>query len=91
MNADKEAADADELRTAQIYKIIDQVKSQVKSLVIKLGCDLSKIVERVGSDGDVTEDNLMLYLRLLEQRVDELLSIKCFSIDKVHHPLFKVN
>ncbi|KAA0195584.1 Outer dynein arm protein 1 [Fasciolopsis buskii] len=86
MNADKEAADADELRTAQIYKIIDQVKSQVKSLVIKLGCDLSKIVERVGSDGDVTEDNLMLYLRLLEQRVDELLSIKCFSIDKVHHP-----
>ncbi|THD21039.1 Outer dynein arm protein 1 [Fasciola hepatica] len=85
MNTDKEAADADELRAAQIHKIIDQVKSQVKNLVIKLGCDVTKIVERVGSEReDVTEANLMLYLRLLEQRVDELLSIKCFSMDKGH-------
>ncbi|VDP90135.1 unnamed protein product [Echinostoma caproni] len=85
MNADKEAADADELRTTQIHKIIDQVKSQVKHLTIKLGCDVKKIKERVGSEGeDVTEENLMLYLRALEQRVDELLSIKCFSMTKGH-------
>ncbi|KAG5446094.1 Coiled-coil domain-containing protein 63 [Clonorchis sinensis] len=83
MNADKEASDAAELRTAQIRKILDQVKSQVKHLAQKLGCDTSKIVEMMGGDGaEVTERNLMLYISVLEQRVDELLSVKCYNSSK---------
>ncbi|OON23277.1 hypothetical protein X801_00821 [Opisthorchis viverrini] len=84
MNSDKEASDAAELRTAQIRKILDQVKSQVKHLAQKLGCDTSKIVEMMGGDGaEVTERNLMLYISVLEQRVDELLSVKCYNSSKV--------
>ncbi|KAF7235561.1 Outer dynein arm protein 1 [Paragonimus skrjabini miyazakii] len=83
MNADKQIGDADELRVAQIHKVLDQVKSQVKQLAIKLGCDVNKIVEMMGGDGEeVTERNLMLYLSALEQRVDELLAIKCYSLSK---------
>ncbi|KER31177.1 hypothetical protein T265_02503 [Opisthorchis viverrini] len=83
MNSDKEASDAAELRTAQIRKILDQVKSQVKHLAQKLGCDTSKIVEMMGGDGaEVTERNLMLYISVLEQRVDELLSVKCYNSSK---------
>lgn len=40
----------------------------------------------LGGDGDqITERNLMLYLNVLEQRVDELLSVKCYSQTKVRN------
>ncbi|CAL8105819.1 unnamed protein product [Calicophoron daubneyi] len=83
MNMDKKASDADKLRVAQIHKVLDEIKSQIKMLAVKLGCDISKIVEMLGGDGEeVTERNLMLYLNALEQRVDELLSIKCYASSK---------
>ncbi|CAH8503588.1 unnamed protein product [Schistosoma turkestanicum] len=83
IKADREAANAAENRAIHIHKLLDQIKKEIKQLTIKLGCDLSRITEMLGGDGDeITERNLMLYLNILEQRVDELLSVKCYSQTK---------
>ncbi|VDO58358.1 unnamed protein product [Schistosoma curassoni] len=85
IKSDKEAANTAENRTIHIHKLLDQIKTEIKQLTIKLGCDLSRITEMLGGDGDqITERNLMLYLNVLEQRVDELLSVKCYSQTKGH-------
>ncbi|CAH8567481.1 Coiled-coil domain-containing protein 63 [Schistosoma haematobium] len=85
IKSDKEAANTAENRTIHIHKLLDQIKTEIKQLTIKLGCDLSGITEMLGGDGDqITERNLMLYLNVLEQRVDELLSVKCYSQTKGH-------
>ncbi|VDP47956.1 unnamed protein product [Schistosoma mattheei] len=85
IKSDKEAANTAENRTIHIHKLLDQIKTEIKQLTIKLGCDLSRITEMLGGDGDqITERNLMLYLSVLEQRVDELLSVKCYSQTKGH-------
>ncbi|XP_018646308.1 hypothetical protein Smp_000580 [Schistosoma mansoni] len=83
IKSDKEAANTAENRTTHIHKLLDQIKTEIKQLTIKLGCDLSRITEMLGGDGDqITERNLMLYLNVLEQRVDELLTVKCYSQNK---------
>ncbi|KAK4471599.1 hypothetical protein MN116_005012 [Schistosoma mekongi] len=85
IKSDKDVANLDENRAIHIHKLLDQIKTEIKQLTIKLGCDLSKITEMLGGDGDqITERNLMLYLNALEQRVDELLSVKCYSQTKGH-------
>uniref|UniRef100_A0A3Q0KBC8 Coiled-coil domain-containing protein 63 n=1 Tax=Schistosoma mansoni TaxID=6183 RepID=A0A3Q0KBC8_SCHMA len=85
IKSDKEAANTAENRTTHIHKLLDQIKTEIKQLTIKLGCDLSRITEMLGGDGDqITERNLMLYLNVLEQRVDELLTVKCYSQNKGH-------
>lgn len=79
IKTDKAIADEAQINIEQILAILDEIKSQIKDLSIKLGCDVTKIVEMLGGDGDrITERNLILYLSSLEQRVDELLSVKYF-------------
>nr|AAW25175.1 SJCHGC09024 protein [Schistosoma japonicum] len=85
IKSDKDEANLYENRAIHIHKLLNQIKTEIKQLTIKLGCDLSRITEMLGGDGDqITERNLMLYLSALEQRVDELLSVKCYSQTKSH-------
>nr|CAH8850572.1 unnamed protein product [Trichobilharzia regenti] len=84
-DSDKEAANTAESRATHIHTLLDQIKAEIKQLAIKLGCDLSRIIGMLGGDGDqITERNLMLYLSVLEQKVDELLSVKCYAQTKGH-------
>ncbi|CAH8536070.1 unnamed protein product [Heterobilharzia americana] len=85
IHLDKEMADSAQNRATHIHTLLDQIKTEIKQLAVKLGCDLSRIIEMLGGDGDqITERNLMLYLSALEQKVDELLSVKCYTHSKEH-------
>ncbi|KAG2459058.1 CC114 protein, partial [Polypterus senegalus] len=53
---------------AQLHKGID-------SMVTRIGCDRSRIENRLGNSAGVQSYNMMSYLRLMEQRISELLRI----------------
>ncbi|KAL3311579.1 Coiled-coil domain-containing protein 63, partial [Cichlidogyrus casuarinus] len=77
MNEDKAVADKAAGQLSQVAKMLDQVKDGTHNLVDKADCEVSIITKMLGATGDdsVTERNLMLYLGLVEQRINELLSV----------------
>jgi coiled-coil domain-containing protein 63/114 len=74
----KEEADKAESRLTEVNKILDQLRTGVKSLFTKIGCDDSVILDMLGGDSDVTDRNLMLYMGSVEQRTNELLAVEYY-------------
>eukprot|EP00116_Pleurobrachia_bachei_P005505 sb/3465767/ len=69
--------DAYDLKREGTSKTLDQLQSGIDSLFNKINCDKSPIVEMLGDSG-VTDNNMMQYLGIVEQRTNELLQLHAF-------------
>lgn len=56
---------------------------EVTSIFSKVECDCSGIEDTLGSSAGITENNLMSYLALVEQKTNELLTVQAFLNSKV--------
>ncbi|XP_041836702.1 coiled-coil domain-containing protein 114 [Melanotaenia boesemani] len=65
-----------------ISKILDEIKTGVNSIVSKMECDRSVIEDKLGSSTGITDNNIMSYLGLVEQKTDRLLTIQAFLNSK---------
>jgi len=79
-------ADADaegyENQVVATVKILDQLKLGAVSLFEKIDCDSSPIVEMLGGHAGITDDNMMQYLGIIEQRTNEMLQVQSFLMAK---------
>ncbi|XP_034547312.1 coiled-coil domain-containing protein 114 [Notolabrus celidotus] len=71
-----------EQRASINSKILDQIKTEVNSIVSKIECDCSVIEDKLGSSAGISENNIMSYLGLVEQKANELLTIQAFLNSK---------
>lgn len=55
----------------------------VNSIFSELECDPALMQDTLGSSAGITENNIMSYLGLVEQKTDELLTIQAFLRSKV--------
>ncbi|XP_077998326.1 coiled-coil domain-containing protein 63-like [Glandiceps talaboti] len=76
--------DADEFdsKCKGISKILDQLKAGIDSLFTKINCDRSAINDMLGSAAGVQDDNMMMYLGIVEQKTNELLSVQSYVQSK---------
>jgi len=57
-------------------KILTDLKDSVQEMFDKIGCSKAEIEELLGSAAGVTDNNIVLYLSIIEQRTNELLQIQ---------------
>uniref|UniRef100_A0A3Q3WXD8 ODAD1 central coiled coil region domain-containing protein n=1 Tax=Mola mola TaxID=94237 RepID=A0A3Q3WXD8_MOLML len=71
-------------------KILADVKTGVNSIFSKMECDCSGIEDTLGSSAGITENNIMSYLGLAEQKTNELLTVQAFlnskDLEKDYNP-----
>ncbi|CAF0993638.1 unnamed protein product [Adineta steineri] len=67
-------ADEYQEKTKSTKKILDQCRTGVDSLFKKIGCDRRQIDHLLQSHEGVTEDNILRYLGIIEERTNELLT-----------------
>ncbi|XP_074529761.1 coiled-coil domain-containing protein 114 isoform X1 [Halichoeres trimaculatus] len=67
-----------EQRASIISKILEQIKTEVDSIVSKIECDRSVIEDKLGFSAGISENNIMAYLGLVEQKANELLTMQAF-------------
>ena len=53
------------------------LRSSIADIFVKIGCDSPAVRELLGDEG-VTENNIMSYLGIMEQRTNELLQMNAF-------------
>ncbi|CAF0772474.1 unnamed protein product [Adineta steineri] len=63
-----------EEKTQITKKILDQCRSSIDSLFTKIGCDRQLIEHLLQSHEGVTEDNVLRFLGIIEERTNELLT-----------------
>uniref|UniRef100_A0A1A7YT51 Coiled-coil domain containing 114 n=2 Tax=Iconisemion striatum TaxID=60296 RepID=A0A1A7YT51_9TELE len=63
-------------------RILDEIKEGVNSVLFKMECDRSLIDDKLGPSPGITENNIMFYLGLVEQKTNELLTIHTFLKSK---------
>ena len=59
------------------------IYSGVESLFNKAGCDSTAITELLGGHAGVTDNNILQYMGIIEQRCNELLHLQSFIQAKV--------
>uniref|UniRef100_A0A8C9XZ71 Outer dynein arm docking complex subunit 1 n=1 Tax=Sander lucioperca TaxID=283035 RepID=A0A8C9XZ71_SANLU len=71
-------------------KILDEIKTGVNSIFSKMECDRSVIEDLLGSSTGISENNIMSYLGLVEQKTNELLTVQAFlnskDLEKDYNP-----
>ncbi|XP_029358762.1 coiled-coil domain-containing protein 114 [Echeneis naucrates] len=79
-----------ETQASILSKILDELKTGVNSTFSKMKCDGSVIEDMLGSSTGISENNIMSYLGLVEQKTNELLSIQAFlnskDLEKDYNP-----
>uniref|UniRef100_UPI0037E8BBB3 coiled-coil domain-containing protein 114 n=1 Tax=Semicossyphus pulcher TaxID=241346 RepID=UPI0037E8BBB3 len=79
-----------ESRASFIGKVLDQIKTGVNSIFSKIECDRSVIEDKLGSSSGISDNNIMSYLGLVEQKTNELLTIQAFlnskDLEKDYNP-----
>ncbi|XP_005943710.1 coiled-coil domain-containing protein 114 isoform X1 [Haplochromis burtoni] len=73
---------ANENRASMISEILDKTKTGVNNIFTKVECDRSAIEDMLGSSSGITENNIMSYLSLVEQKTNELLTVQAFLSTK---------
>jgi len=73
----KSADEADEKLTG-VKKILDQLKAGVESLFNKINCERSAIDDMLGAQAGVTDQNMLQYLGIIEERTNQLLLIQTY-------------
>ncbi|XP_071946194.1 coiled-coil domain-containing protein 63-like [Antedon mediterranea] len=76
-NSAKDADDFDS-KTKGVNKILDQLKAGVESLFTKINCDRSSIDDMLGNTAGVSDETIVQYLGLVEQRTNELLAVNIY-------------
>ncbi|XP_062820337.1 coiled-coil domain-containing protein 63 isoform X2 [Anolis carolinensis] len=76
-----EGANWAESKLKESRKILDQLKSMMGFFFAEMDCDATKIKEHLGETGDITDQNLMAYLSIIEKKSNDLLLIESF----LHH------
>ncbi|KAG7493384.1 hypothetical protein JOB18_007570 [Solea senegalensis] len=83
-------ADHYESKASIISKILDKIKTGVNSTFSKLQCDRSVMEDMLGLSKGISENNIMFYLGLVEQKTNELLTIQDFlnskDLEKDYNP-----
>ncbi|KAM8758105.1 coiled-coil domain-containing protein 114 isoform 2-T2 [Acanthopagrus schlegelii] len=73
-----------------ISEILDKIKTELNSIFSKIECDRSVIEDALGSSTGISENNIMSYLGLVEQKTNELLTIQAFlnskDVEKDYNP-----
>ncbi|XP_073325300.1 coiled-coil domain-containing protein 114 [Pagrus major] len=86
----KSQAEDDENQASIISKILDKTKTGLTSIFSKIECDRSVIEDALGSSTGISENNIMSYLGLVEQKTNELLTIQAFinskDVEKDYNP-----
>ncbi|XP_067443059.1 coiled-coil domain-containing protein 114 isoform X1 [Thunnus thynnus] len=89
-NKTKSQAEDYENQASIISKVLDQIKTGVNSIFSKMECDRSVIEDMLGSSSGISENNIMSYLGLVEQKTNELLTIQAFlnskDLEKDYNP-----
>ncbi|XP_067945851.1 outer dynein arm-docking complex subunit 1-like [Watersipora subatra] len=81
VKASKEADDY-EVKVRSVNKILDQLKAGVDSLFNKINCNRGAIDDMLGAQAGVSDQNMLQYLGIIEQRTNELLSVKDYQASK---------
>ncbi|KAM9443738.1 coiled-coil domain-containing protein 114 isoform 2-T3 [Clarias gariepinus] len=71
-----------EAQTKEITEILDQIKTRVSELFDKIDCDCTAVDDSLGSLAVIRDSNIMTYLRLVEQKTNELLTVQAFIDSK---------
>jgi len=71
--AESETA-AYELRCTNTAKVLAQMKTGVLRLFERIGCDKTSLTDMLGNTG-ISENNIMQYLGIIEQRTNEILQL----------------
>lgn len=53
----------------------------------KINCDRGAIDEMLGAQAGVSDQNMLQYLGIIEERTNELLAVKDYQASKVRWPL----
>ncbi|KAG7280536.1 hypothetical protein CRUP_022066 [Coryphaenoides rupestris] len=73
-----------------VSNILDQIKAGVNGIFSKMGGDRSAIDDLLGSTAGISENNIMAYLGLVEQKTNELVAMQAFlrskDTDKDYNP-----
>uniref|UniRef100_A0A8C4DVU3 Outer dynein arm docking complex subunit 1 n=1 Tax=Dicentrarchus labrax TaxID=13489 RepID=A0A8C4DVU3_DICLA len=73
-----------------ISKTLDEIKTGVNSIFSKMECDRSVIEDALGSSTGISDNNIMSYLGLVEQKTNEMLTIQAFlnskDLEKDYNP-----
>uniref|UniRef100_A0A8C6U1P5 Coiled-coil domain containing 114 n=1 Tax=Neogobius melanostomus TaxID=47308 RepID=A0A8C6U1P5_9GOBI len=72
-----------ETQADNITKTLDLVKTGVSSIFTKLECDQSVIEDLLGASAGINDNNIMSYLSLIEQKTNELLTVRAYLQSKV--------
>lgn len=76
MKTEKKAAQL-ELEYQNSIKKVDMIKAGVESIFATLGCSSDEYDDLLGTQG-VTESNLMIYLGIIEQNINEIIQAYAF-------------
>lgn len=87
----KTLADEHQEKTRATRKILDQCRTGIDSLFKKIGCDRRQIDQLLQSHEGVTEDNMLRYLGIIEERTNELLTAQATINAKVPRLSFVVS
>ncbi|XP_027024734.2 coiled-coil domain-containing protein 114 isoform X1 [Tachysurus fulvidraco] len=71
-----------EAQAKETTEILDQIKSGVSSLFNKINCDRAEVDDLLGSSSGIRDSNIMTYLKLVEQKTNELLTVQAFISSK---------
>ncbi|XP_026873333.1 coiled-coil domain-containing protein 114 [Electrophorus electricus] len=65
-----------------IGKVLDQIKTGVNSIFIKINCDHAMVDDWLDSSSRIRDSSIMSYLSLVEQRTSQLLTLQAFLNSK---------
>ena len=76
-------ADAYESKHSSALKTVNSLKSGIFNIFNKIGCNTPAVSEMLGDHG-ITEQNMMQYLGIIEQRTNEILQMYAASQAAMH-------
>ncbi|GAA6105373.1 outer dynein arm protein 1-like [Tachysurus ichikawai] len=75
-------------RTKQVTESLDQIYTGVKRVFDKINCDREALDDMLCDSSGIKYSSVMIYLKMVEEKIDELLAIQNFIKSKVqvHDP-----
>ncbi|KAK2823608.1 hypothetical protein Q7C36_020208 [Tachysurus vachellii] len=75
-------------RTKQVAETLDQIYTGVKRVFDKINCDRAALEDMLCDSSGIKYSSVMIYLKMVEENIDELLAIQNFIKSKVqvHDP-----
>ncbi|XP_036008016.1 coiled-coil domain-containing protein 63 isoform X1 [Fundulus heteroclitus] len=74
----KSQAETCENQAGALSKILDGIKTGVNNIFSEIGCDRAAVEDKLGFSSGITENTIMSYLDLVEEKTNELLAVHAF-------------